>query len=290
MRQIFKDKNNQQFFEENGYVKLQILNQEQIRTLTDLYYNTLNIDTRNGFTTTIDYPASVKVQIAAVFDQIFGTIMHDLFIDHKALSYNFLTKKTQNSVVPVHQDWSFVEEEKQDVYSFNIWCPLEDTNSENGNFKVVPKSHLLSYKSRLLNEINAPYTAFKDYLNQHTIELPTKRGEAIIYANSLFHGSTPNTTDSIRLTAGTLVVPANESLMLRYLSTDQKEVECYKLPDDYLLLNNPFVTKPSEAFLYKKRPYVLPESQLDELKRVLEPSKPSLLSVVYRKILNKLSK
>ena len=289
MKQIFKDKNNQSFFEENGYIKLQILNQEQIDILTDLYNKTLNMQTRDGFSTTLDSPASIKKQIAEVFHQIFASKIQDLFIDFKVLSYNFLTKKTENSIVPLHQDWSFLDIER-DVYSFNIWCPLVDTNSDNGNFKIVPKSHLLSYKGRMVNEMNAPYTAFKDYLNQHTIELPTKQGEAIIYTNSLLHASTPNKTNTIRLTVGTLVVPSNESLILRYLSADQKEVECYKLPDDYLLLHNPLEAKPSEQFLYKKTPYTLPENQLDELKRILDSRKQNFISYIYRIFLNRIKR
>ncbi|WP_426574221.1 phytanoyl-CoA dioxygenase family protein [Aquihabitans sp. McL0605] len=120
---------------------------------------------------------------------------------------SFLVKGVgPDSASTPHQDWNNVDEHQ--AISLSIWCPLVDVDAHNGALVVVPGSHRLRPSIRSLDTPSL-YLDFDPDLDQHLVEVPARAGDAVIYAHNLFHGSKPNRSDRIRVSAVSGVLPAD---------------------------------------------------------------------------------
>src|SRR5688572_10804168 len=105
--------------------------------------------------------------------------------------------------VPVHQDWSFVDNEEE-YYSTTCWIPLVDVKMDNGALGLIKESnhYFKTFRpspSRFLkNTLTNHGTEVFPYLN--LVEM--KAVQALFFNNATFHGSPPNCSDSIRLAVG----------------------------------------------------------------------------------------
>jgi hypothetical protein len=267
MRKIFQDQLLQDHFEENGYVKIKLLNTGQIEMLTQLYLELTLDKTPDGFFSTVGENTKMKKSMHQHFEQPFSNLWSSVLFDYKPVFSNFITKKTANSKMAYHQDWSFIDE-STGKSSLNIWCPLVDTFHENGNLAVIPGSHYLKHLLRTSNSYYSPYQPYQDYFKDLALELPTAAGEAVIYDNALMHGSTPNLCETNRLTSSILAIPKEESIVIHHISEEKDIITLYKVNDDYLLNSNPFAEVPAEEFIYKQIPFVPPVDPLGELKQL----------------------
>jgi Phytanoyl-CoA dioxygenase (PhyH) len=267
MRKVFADPSLQAQFEKNGYIKIRILDEGKIKTLTQLYSDLTQDNTPNGFFSTVGENTTMKKDMHQHFANPFFHLWSSVFLDYKPVFSNFITKKSADSTMNYHQDWSFIEESSGKC-SLNIWCPLVDTFHENGNLAVIPGSHYLKHQLRTSNFHYCPYRPYQDYFKGLAVELPTAAGEAIIYDNALIHGSAPNLGETNRLTASILAIPKEDSIVIHHISEDKKIVNLYKVKDDYLLNYNPFTDVPAAEFLYKQIPFVTSGDPLEELKQL----------------------
>lgn len=147
-------------------------------------------------------------------------------------SFIVKTKDEKNRLNP-HQDWSIVDERHSD--SFNIWIPLVDVNNDNGAIRVVPKSHLWFSNQRGPN-IPDPLDKYQERVWDKMIDLPMKAGEALIYNHKLYHASTPNITDELRV-AAVFGLKQKDKPMFYYFGNDS-DVEVYKSNVDFFLSGN----------------------------------------------------
>jgi hypothetical protein len=147
-------------------------------------------------------------------------------------SFIVKTKEQEHRLNP-HQDWSIVDENNSD--SFNIWIPLVDVNQDNGAIRVAPKSHLWFSNYRGPN-IPDPLSNQMEQLWESMIDLPMKKGEALIYNHKLYHGSTPNKLDTHRIAAVFGLKHVNAGM--RYYFGNNGVVEVYESTADFYLNGN----------------------------------------------------
>ncbi|MDX2000844.1 MAG: phytanoyl-CoA dioxygenase family protein [Chitinophagales bacterium] len=244
MKPIFKDPAVQAFFDENGYVKLQLLNEEEVAKLND-FYNTLNNDhvTEYGFHVTMDNKDTQFVK--RVINELESVILpkaNEHFFECKMFTGSFVVKEPRlNSFVPPHQDWSFTDE--VDYCSVTVWTALSETDIDNGAMAILKGSHKFFPFKRA-----SPSPGFKSPFQAHSFELfpymelvPMKPGEALIFDNRTIHASPPNRSDKPRVAAGIGLTQKEAQLYHYYVvpGSDPQMLEAYKIePEFFFEYNN----------------------------------------------------
>ncbi len=240
---IFKNPVHQDFFDKNGFVKIQLLNKREVEDLIQ-FHRDAKIPVGEGFSTNFSSSDStlkktINSKVVAVFEDIIKQHLND----YRAIFGTFLCKRNDTKIhMDLHQDWSFVDEEKGFV-SLNIWCPLIETNEKNGMLYILPNSHTLK---KIIRVSPTGHPVDKIILDgyAHLIQpIPTQLGEAILFNNALFHGSGPNTSGEDRLVVGLFTVPKNSECLLFY-QTDNG-IEKRLANTEFFIEKNPFIEKPT---------------------------------------------
>lgn len=264
---VFINPQQQQFFEANGYVKIQLLDEAQITQLTEVF-NAIYPVAPEKFSTSINYDGTEhKKRIQQAVYEVFLPKLAPVLANFKPLIGSFLTKRySPESKLDLHQDWTFVDESKGFI-SLNVWCPLVATNAENGNLCIVPKTHLLPRALRTAPASDFPYGAYRELYEPLAQAIPTKAGEAIIYDNALFHGSPANMTSELRLVAGILMIPEAAEGRLYYKSSDGQYLE-YLADEAFYIDKNPLFEQP-DTLLQKHATVVTIDNPQEALCNVL---------------------
>lgn len=218
---LFKDEELQRSFEKNGFVKIPVLNEDDVRKLTELYHE-LNLTDEKGYGFHVGMDNPDKELVGRMVDRIKEVAMPKVegaLTGAQVFTASFVIKDPNpKGVVPPHQDWSFVEDEKKHC-SVTCWIPLQDTNMENGCLGVIRGSNRFfsSVRPSPAPQVETPlkkhmYTIFP-YLELQEM----KAGEALIFDNRTFHASPPNTTDSPRLAVGLGFTQADAEIRHYYL-------------------------------------------------------------------------
>ena len=242
---IFRDPAQQQYFDENGFVAGHFLSPEELDTLRQAYrdYAAMGgqpIDFAKG----LKYHISVfdsNLQRRAFADKVIKSIfepkVRDLLPGYRILTCNFMTKSPGDGEIEVHQDFSHVDEKK--YTAFNLWCPLQDTDTNNGGLYLIRGSNKLfnSYRSATIPHNLTHYSdTFKKYLEP----IPVKAGDGLLFDHRLFHYSSPNTSGQMRLAVQMAVIPSEATpVMYRYEpEQDPEHLQVYELTEDFLLTSN----------------------------------------------------
>ncbi len=156
---------------------------------------------------------------------------------------NFLVKDPQQSdtgVVQVHQDPTFVDEERYS--SVGIWIPLVDTDATNG-IAVLPGSHRWNDGPRSFGGWS-PYASLSAQLLEQAMPVPIRAGSALVFSQKLFHGSRPNRSRTTRVTATALLVPTEAPLLCYYANPAMpQQLEVFEV-DDLFYTRYPYATRP----------------------------------------------
>lgn len=246
MEPIFKDIALQKQFDEEGYVIIPFLSDEDISALTELFYK-FHTETKDNYFEASTYLNSTaeKIKIRDTLNPFFQRHLENVFQQFTYIGSAFLYKTPGNeSDVPPHQDWTIVDETAS--VAINIWTPLTDTSEENGTLYVIPKS-----QSNKLFSLRAPTIPFyyQKYINSVVkccIPTNAKAGEAVILNQSLIHYSSPNKTNKIRLAITTGIKTKSAPMLFHYRNTNN-EIEQYEVSEDFLSEFDDF-----ERDIYKK--------------------------------------
>ncbi|MBK7503758.1 MAG: phytanoyl-CoA dioxygenase family protein [Bacteroidetes bacterium] len=143
---------------------------------------------------------SISEKIKEACDRHFKnyTIQNEVFIvknQHKISNF------------PLHQDWSFVDENQ--YKTINIWIALQDTSAKNGGLYVIKGSHHLKNKIRGAGKLSLDFDHYKKKLNPYLTQLHLKKGQAVFFYHSLIHGSPSNSTNEPRKIISLSVLPIN---------------------------------------------------------------------------------
>jgi len=207
MKPMFADAAQQAFFAKNGWVKLPVLTTEQVAELKN-YYEHLDLarPENQGFHVSMDQQNQDLVQatVAKIYAVALAAATAHL-TDVKPFTASFLAKdpRTSTSIVPVHQDWTFVEED-QGYYSVTFWIALVDVDHHNGALGVINGSHRFfsNHRPSPSPYVHTPLANHQFTVFEYLQLVPLKAGEALVFDNRTFHGSPPNQADQTRLAVG----------------------------------------------------------------------------------------
>lgn len=280
---LFKDEVLQASFEKNGFVKIPALNQEDIDALLALHKE-LDLKDEKGYGFHVGMDNADKNLVANMVQKIKDVAMPKVegaLTGAQVFTASFVIKEPNpQGVVPPHQDWSFVEDEKKHC-SVTCWIPLQDVNMENGCIGVIKGSNrfFTNVRPSPSPQVETPlkrhmYTIFP-YLELQEM----KAGEALIFDNRTFHASPPNTTDAPRIAVGLGFTQSEAEIRHYYLKPGTEDTLCkYKIdPEFFLKYDNLGLSKMYykgeniEGYeLLNEMPYEWEDLSEDEMRKLIE--------------------
>lgn len=215
----FKDKALEAQFEKDGFVTFPLLSPEQVEQLRNLYF--ANRDrhlTHQGIlhstSDTNDYGliGDIDRSITAIMKPAVDKVL----LDYEPLIAGFLTKeKGEVSATEFHQDPTLVDETK--FVSANVWVALQDTDSNNGNLRVVKGSHRMKPCIRATPDCPMVFQDVKEELIYFATEVPVKAGHAVLLNHQSIHGANHNHSGMERIAIAMAVKPKEAAWCFYFL-------------------------------------------------------------------------
>jgi Phytanoyl-CoA dioxygenase (PhyH) len=231
----------------DGYAVVEnFITPAEIEQLLDVF-RSLDCPTHHGgwsasmFSSDLAYRAAVDRAIKEVLTPRAAAILPG----YRLCFCNFLIKEPQQGdggVVQIHQDPTFVDEERYDTVG--LWVPLVDTDVMNGAISVLPGSHRWNNGPRGFGGCPSPYLDLLPSFVEHAQPLPMKAGAALVFSQKLFHGSPANRGRTTRITAAVLLAP-NEAPLRCYHANPALpgKLEVFAV-DDLFYTRYPYATRP----------------------------------------------
>lgn len=243
MKTIFKNQERQSFFEREGYTTFPLLNQDEVKTLLNLYQSLdLESSKRQGFHVVMDN--GNKEMVRQVRDKIWQITLprfDEHLQDYKSHVATFAIKEVGNTgITPPHADWSFVDKEEEGYFSTSCWIALMDMTPENGCMSVVRGgSHKLlnNYRPSPSPQIPVPLGSLAFDIFPYTQTIEMKAGDVLIFDNRTFHASPPNTSSAVRVAAGVGITQKDAQLVHYYVKPDGslKNLLKYNVDEDFYM-------------------------------------------------------
>jgi hypothetical protein len=203
MPRIFREDDLQKAFDRDGFVKIKLLRPDKIKKLAD-YYTTVHekheaaMHMRSLYST---METGDKVLITEVDGLVKNTIMEDVnkvLINYQPLVSSYLVKASgDDTELYPHQDLTFVNEAEH--CSFNIWIPLQKTDSLTGQLRVVRGSHKIEPTLRVVPSYPWPFEAYKGFFKEISTPIDTEPGDCVVLNHSVIHGSAANSGSDARV-------------------------------------------------------------------------------------------
>jgi len=129
-----------------------------------------------------------------------------------------------------HQDLTFVDERR--FVSVVAWIPLDDVTLDDGPLWVAPRSHRWRLDPRGLHGVPFAFEQVAERVaERHSVPLEVRRGQMVVFDNSLIHASPPNRSNSPRVVALAQLVPRGVPV-IQYFGGDDGRIEALEVHDD----------------------------------------------------------
>ncbi|MFN8276303.1 MAG: phytanoyl-CoA dioxygenase family protein [Chitinophagales bacterium] len=218
-----------------GYITLPFLRAEECQQLTAFYFDC--------------FPDSASAMSASSHDadiekrRACNNFILNIVIPHiqqrwptlQSLGATYMTKPAGPSgILPIHQDWTVVNE--PEVCSYNLWIPLHDVDANNGTIRIIPGSHKWSTNLRGYNLPNACESAEK-WLASELEPVCLSGGDALLYDHRLIHDSALNLSATPRLVIVIGLIPIGAQLL--FLKRKGTEIHRYVATPEFYLYESP---------------------------------------------------
>jgi ectoine hydroxylase-related dioxygenase (phytanoyl-CoA dioxygenase family) len=262
---ILKNKSLQEKLEKQGYVILNsFLDERTTSTLVNYYQNTgLNAEKTqpNYLYAKPDLSKEISEKIKMLLQSNFDAE----FASGNLLGGVFMVKKPgKQKEVDFHQDWSLVDE--REFISYNLWCPLVDTEVESGALMIIDKSDMagLPYRSSTFPPLEVKHE--KKY-DRFIKKFSLKAGDAILYKHSMFHGSDNNQSNSDRIAIACGVIPEDVPFVYQNWNSTTSTIDTYEVDRDFYINHIHEVLAGKIPEKYK----IIKQVKFDEKPEVSEP-------------------
>ncbi len=246
MRRIFRDDLLESEFKKQGFVLVNMLDEDAIEVLKTFYLEQLysNEVLPSFFCTHYSKNRKFKRAEAAAIRNAFSDESNKFLIDFDICLGSGMIKKSNDakSVVPLHADWSFVDESKCE--SLSLWCPLIDTNKDNGTIGVVPTSHTIIETKRgpkipsCFNQISSVV------IDNYGKLIDMKAGEVLIYDQRLWHYSNANKSNQDRIAVHIDLAPKEAQVVHYCILNNEEKITQYNVQSNDFFLEYDYYEKP----------------------------------------------
>lgn len=237
----FINNSHQDFFNKNGYVKIEnIIPNESI---TELENSFNQLEKMQGYSLAENFVNSGRFSESSIRNFVVDTIrnfaennLNSIFNTnncHIANGGNFQIKpSSKKSLLNPHQDSPVIDETK--FYGIFIWIPLCNINLDNGPIWVLPKSHLWGNHQRSLN-VQWQFEKHHKLMMKNMQPIIANIGDIICFDTALIHASSANTSGKTRVAITTSALPKNYELIeyFKDKKTPKNKVEKYIVTESF---------------------------------------------------------
>jgi hypothetical protein len=235
-RNLLRNDHSNRQLAEHGFMVVPFLEQSQVEELRKHTRKLVPADERQFKPSLVQDDPELRREVFAAIEQVSRSWRSTMFHDAKICIANFLVKEPEapDSRVPMHVDWSFVDE--REFASINVWCPLVDVDEANGCLQVVAGSQ--HHDVLLRPDTGAargahPYHDVLGLLTRDYLQgVPMPAGHAIVYHGRLLHGSGPNSSRDRRIALGFAAAPVEAPILHSFL-VSPNEVETFEVSTDF---------------------------------------------------------
>ncbi len=207
----------------------------------------IDVDFHSTF---LDHHKEYKQYVFEMISNLFRASVAEKLEPYKLIQANLFNKSKGKGFIVPHQNLTTVDESISASYS--IWVPLNDTNSENGTIHLTPKSHNKFEKYRNYNKHWSPLYASSEINDYAMIPINLKKGQVLIFNDSLVHASPINRSDLNRIVFHGIITPLHSDII--YCKFNNNEVDLIKVSDDFWRTFTPGDDEPT-APLIKSIPF-----------------------------------
>lgn len=253
--QIFSNAELNKALNRDGYVIVPFFSQEELDgVFQDIQAKTAKL-TFNGnqndlvevdyHCTFLDEDTQYRKDVFEAITKLFQPVLAQLQ-DYKFAQANLFNKPSGKGYVAPHQNLTIVDEDK--YTSVSIWCPLQDTDKNNGTLFLLPQSHRDRFARYRNADINMKYEQEFDFEDGGKLTpINVKAGEALIFNDAMIHGSPENYSSGNRYVFHALGVPQEARVV--YCKKDNDRMKIYGVADDFWQYFIPGSPAPSENLL-----------------------------------------
>lgn len=286
-RQTFINPIHESNFLRHGFAVINVPNLELLNELEMIYRSQVhsNIDGLQLSLKEIETDVILYLHQQSIV--LVQPLLNSILLNHNIIASGFINKLPgKNNTAGLHRDPSFTNENEHNTLL--LWCPLTNTNIENGTIGIIPDSHKLfnGYKGMVYGKYD--FSNEESQIIEHfgqDIEL--KKGEAIIFNTALLHYSKQNKTEHDRLVYTCFIIPNEAKPICYHFNSERQSVDEY-FATETLLLNyyNHFVGKGELPFELIKREKFSPPEKIG-FKKFVEMRRSKL--GLWTRIKNKLN-
>lgn len=218
MRPSFKDAVLQQDLRERGFARVTLLTATEVKTLLDRLTSQVSSAWARSseicgqrFTfhsTTLDTDFDYRRRAFDIVKQTVEPALNRFLDRYKLVTAGVVVKGPASGDLSLHSDPTLTR--SPEVTALTIWCPLVDTDDENGGLRVIPGSHAVATQQITGTGIPGYHWPYVKELTPYSVPLSLKAGEAAIFDSRLLHGSPPNGSDRIRAAVMIACIPEEE--------------------------------------------------------------------------------
>lgn len=224
--------------EKNGYAIFDFPGLERLGQLLDMLSGLIKekqnavADEQGFYFASFDSNSTFRKKVHELITEAMSPVINKYFPDYKAVVANIILKEPGDKEVPLHQDWSFVDETQH--LSYAIWVPLCETTKENGGLFVLEGSHqwFNNYRS---TKVNTKCIDLYPHLKQHLKFLQLKKGQGVVFSHKLMHYTPPNITKENRIVVQTAIIPKNIQPFFPYRESDDEDITVYQVNDEFFI-------------------------------------------------------
>lgn len=244
MKTVFRDINHHNYFVENGYVKLSILDKDEIYKIRNFYSNlTENLSIKNSvygiYVSLDDKNLKLKTDTMHFIQSLVKPKLDKYLKDYKVHLGGFIIKQSDDySYTYPHQDWIFSPHNETDSFSATIWISMDDLTPNSGSLGFIPGSHQIfdgiigSPSSYFINATQGHEDLLFNYLTFPEINA----GDAFVFNNKCVHGANPNILGGDRIIVGIGITPIDSKLTHYFLKPGTKnKVLQLEVPENFFL-------------------------------------------------------
>ncbi len=281
-KSLLKDVRLQEELNDKGFVKIQVLNENEIQQLRS-FYSEIHPDgapeKADGIhMTTWCKDLEYKLAVANRLAEIYREPCEAIFENYRTLNNVFIVKDSGETPFKVHQDWNVVDEKEN--FAINVWIPLYDITKNEGGLWVVEGSHKINRHVRGSAYLFPNYTPFNNELEKAATSVNLKAGEAIVFYVNIIHGSPPNHGETERIATCFSVIPKDAPLTIYFQKNAGAPLEMHSPKDDFMyyysnLRKESFERGPTEKPVQILESHINEPVQRAELNFVLPVQKKS---------------
>jgi len=278
---LFKNEKIQQQFNLNGYVVVPFLNESEVKTLRDFFFEKHPSIPDGFYSSSFNTDETHKQSVNQKIETVLGENVTASFNSIKKLGGCFLNKQPGvQSEMPIHQDWTVVDEPNFD--SITIWIPLQVVNETNGAIQVINGSHRFHHALRSPS-LHDPFKNVQSELRKDLKLLPMKAGEAFIFSQALLHASPANHSNEPRIAVTYGLIDAKAQLM--FYHHEGGNVEQYFVDENFFQQYNTQIgQRPNFGSLQKTFEYEQHFVSSDEYQKMKQNFQQNKATQMYKMI------